>query len=90
MAISYKIQDLRFDNLNNNYGIVSIDPAGKMPTQAIGRGLRQNGMNVKPETKQERVIRLLKRDFEEYTGISYEEFEAIRRDLIENHPEKLI
>lgn len=74
-----------------SYGIVTIDPTGRIhPNQAIGRGLRQNGINVKPETKQEKVIRLLKRDFEEYTGISYEEFETIRRDLIENHPEKLI
>ena len=47
-------------------------------------------MNVTPETKEKKVIRMLKGDFEKYTGMSYAEFEEIKNDLIENHPEKLI
>lgn len=74
-----------------SYVAVSVDPTGRViSNQAIGRGLRQDGMQVKPETKEQKVVRLLKGDFEKYTGMSYAEFEEIKKNLIENHPEKLI
>ena len=79
-----------------SYVAVSVDPTGRViNNQAIGRGLRQNGMlhngiQSTPETKEQKVVRLLKGDFEKYTGMSYAEFEEIKKNLIENHPEKLI
>ncbi len=42
------------------------------------------------ETDEEFVIRMLKGDFEKHMGVSHSTFETIRRDLIENHPEKLV
>lgn len=53
-------------------------------------GLRQDGIKITTETKEQKVVRLLKGDFEKYTGMSYEEFDEIHKRLIENYPEKLI
>lgn len=75
------------------FAAITVDPNGRViNNQAVGRGLRQNGMgvNVTPETKEQKVIRMLKGDFEKYIGMSYAEFEEIKNNLIENNPEKLI
>lgn len=42
------------------------------------------------ETQKEKVIRILKQDFEENNGISFEEFMSTYNDIIENEPELLI
>lgn len=42
------------------------------------------------ETEEETVIRLLKGDFEEETGISFERFMEIYNDIMQRTPEKLI
>lgn len=43
-----------------------------------------------PETDEDIVIRLLKKDFERNNGISFDRFIAAYNLLIENAPEKLI
>ena len=58
--------------------------------QPYGSGRREDGMQVTPETKEQKVIRMLKGDFERYVGMPYSEFEQIREDLMKNNPEKLI
>ena len=55
-----------------------------------GSGRREDGIQVTPETKEQKVIRMLKGDFERYVGMPYSEFEQIRDDLMKNNPEKLI
>ena len=42
------------------------------------------------ETDEEKVIRLLKHDFEENNGISFEKFMDVYHNIVENNPEKLI
>ena len=49
------------------------------------------GLSKRPgETEEEFVIRMLKGDFEKHMEMPYSTFEAIRRHLVDNHPEKLI
>lgn len=50
---------------------------------------RGNGYTLQ-ETKEERVIRLLKKDFEKNNCISFDEFMKIFNDIKTNKPEKLI
>ncbi len=60
--------------------------------QAIGRGLRQ--VNVAnygiEETKEEKVVRFIKGDFERLTGMSFDEFCTIHEGLMDKYPEKFI
>ncbi len=42
------------------------------------------------ETDEELVIRMLKGGFEKHMGMSYQKFATIHKQLLENHPEKLI
>lgn len=45
---------------------------------------------ARAETKEEKVVRLLKGDFERYCGITFEDFVEVRNKIIEENPEKLI
>ena len=45
---------------------------------------------VKKETDEEKVIRILKGDFEETFGMSFDKFIDIYNNLLENNPDKLI
>lgn len=42
------------------------------------------------ETMEEKVIRILKHDFEKSHGISFDVFMSVYTEIVEKHPEKLI
>ncbi len=42
------------------------------------------------ETDEQKVIRLMKGGFEATIGMTFERYCEIRKDIIKNHPEKLI
>jgi len=41
-------------------------------------------------TPEEKVLRLLKYDFEKKVGISFEQFICVYKEILKNNPEKLI
>lgn len=43
-----------------------------------------------PETEHEKVVRILKGDFEKKFGMSYDRFVEIYNEILKNDPEKLI
>lgn len=42
------------------------------------------------ETDEEKVVRLIKGDFEEMHGISFSKFQRIYKEILKNNPEKFI
>ena len=64
------------------YNHVILDQTGKIPSSLLPHG--------SPESDEDRVVRMLKGDFEIIMGMSYERFIEIHKYLIEHHPEKLI
>ena len=53
--------------------------------------LKQLTSAMKPiETEEDKVIRLLKGDFEKKTGITFERFIEVYNSILEKNPEKLI
>ena len=53
--------------------------------------IKQITSAMKPiETEEEKVIKLLKGDFEKKTGITFERFIEVYNSILENNPEKLI
>jgi len=54
-------------------------------------GNQRQRIDLNPdETNEEKVIRLIKGGFEEQHGISFEEFQKVYKEILENNPEKLI
>ncbi len=47
-------------------------------------------MKPKIETEHEKVVRILKGDFEKKFGMTFERFIEVYHDMMEQHPEKLI
>lgn len=45
---------------------------------------------TKEEIKDISIVRIVKKDFEKYFGMSYGEFEQRYKYLLEHHPEKFI
>ncbi len=45
---------------------------------------------ARKETDEEKVVRILKGDFEKKFGMTFEKFIEVREKLLETHPEKLI
>lgn len=57
----------------------------------IDRGYLDHLLKQQPvETEDQKVIRILKGDFEKKFGMTFERFVEVRERLIETHPEKLI
>lgn len=62
--------------------------SGMISQVSGGSGYKLN--RKPPETKEEKVVRCLKGDFEKLIGMSFDEFCEIRNKIIEEQPEKLI
>lgn len=50
----------------------------------------KEAMKERVETEEEKVIRILKGDFEKTFGISWDRFQIVYNKILESNPEKLI
>lgn len=66
---------------------LSSDP---LPALSIEYVEKLMGIKRAVETDEQRVIRLMKGGFEATVGMTFEKYCEIRKNLIENYPEKLI
>lgn len=75
--------------------VITIDQSGSIPQTLLpdfgtGDFTMEFFVKLPIEAEHDKVVRILKGGFEKSFGMSFERFLEVYREIVKNHPEKLI